>query len=74
MEGDGLKTDEVVARGDRAWDGGSPGRVVGDHLAVSPLTVVNSARQETSFIDLEPLEAVGVDSSAGAARALCEVG
>lgn len=65
MKSDGLETDEVVARGDGGWDSGRPGRVVGDHLAVCPGAVEYGAGEETSLVDLEPLEGVRVDASAG---------
>ena len=74
MESNGLETDEVVAGGHSAWNGCGPGRVVSNHLAVSPLAVVDGTRQETGFVNLEPLEGVRVDTSAGGTRALCEVG
>ena len=58
MESNGLETDEVVAGGHSAWDGRGPGRVVSNHLAVSPLAVVDGTRQETGFVNLEPFESV----------------
>ena len=58
MERDSLETDEIVARGNSGGNGGGPGRVLGDHLAVGPLTVVDSTGQETSLVNLEPLEGV----------------
>lgn len=74
MERDRLKPDEVAARGYGGRDGRRPGRVVGDHLAGTPGAIIDGAREETGFIDLEPLERVRVHASAGRARALGEVG
>ena len=73
MKSDGLKPDEIVAGGDGRRDGGSPRGVVSNHLAVGPLTIVDSAGEETSLIDLEPLERAGADTSAGRSGALREV-
>jgi hypothetical protein len=74
VESDRLEADEVVARRDRRRDGGSPGRGLVDHLTSSPLTGVDSAREETRLVDLEPVKAASADASAGRARALGEVG
>lgn len=64
VEGDGLKTDEVVARGHACGDRARPARVLIDHLARSPLATVNGAGKETRLVDLEPLRLRGVDTSA----------
>lgn len=73
MKGDRLEADEVVTRGDGRGDSRRPGRVVGDHLAVTPRAGVDSAGQETGLVNLEPFERVSVDASAGRARAFREV-
>lgn len=53
MKSDGLEADEVVAAGDSRWDGRSPGRVLSNHNAVTPNTVVDRAVDETGLVDLE---------------------
>lgn len=73
MQSDGLETDKVVARRHRRRNRGGPRRVVGDHLARSPGSVEDSAREQTRLVDLEPLEVVRVDTRAGRAGALSKV-
>lgn len=73
VEGNSLEPDEVVAGRDGLRDGGRPGGVVSDHHAVTPLAVEDRAREETSLVDLEPLERVGIDTRARRARAFSEV-
>jgi len=73
VEGDGLETDEIVAIRDGCGNGGRPRAVLRDHLAISPRTAVDGAGEETGLVDLEPFEAVRVDTSAGA-TAVGEVG
>lgn len=73
VESDGLEADEVVARRNRRGDRGRPGRVISDHLACGPASAVDGSGKETSFVDLEPLQGVGVDSRAGGSGALREV-
>lgn len=53
MKGDCLETDEVVATGHSRGDSSGPGRVLGDHLAITPETVVHRAVDETGLIDLK---------------------
>ncbi len=53
MKSNGLKTNEVVARGDGRRNSGRPRRVVGNHLAVTPLTIVDCTTEKTGFIDFE---------------------
>lgn len=53
MQGNGLETDEVVARGDSGRDGGGPGGVLVNHLAITPVTVVDGTGKETGLVDLE---------------------
>ena len=74
MESDGLEADEVVAGGNRLGDRRGPRRVVGNHLASGPLAIVDGAGEQTSLVDLEPLEGGCVNSGAGRARARREVG
>ena len=74
MKGDGLKTDQVVAGRDGRGDRCCPRRVVGDHLASTPGAVIDGAGEQTSLVDLEPLESVSIDTRTGRARALSQVG
>lgn len=74
MQGDRLEPDEVVARGHGGRDRRRPRRVVRDHLAGGPLAAADGARQQTSLVDLEPLQGLGGRACAGRAGALCEVG
>ena len=73
VKSDSLKADQVVAAGDARGDRGRPRRVVVDHLAGAPEAVVDGAAQQTSLVDLEPLERGRVHSRARRARALREV-
>jgi hypothetical protein len=59
-----LESDEVVARRNGFRDGCGPGRVVRDHLAISPLTIVDCTGEETGLVDLEPLEGFSIDTGA----------
>lgn len=73
MECDGLETDEVVAGGNGAGDGGGPRGVVSNHLAISPRTTVDVSGEETGLVDLEPLKRFCADTCAGGAGALSKV-
>lgn len=53
MESDGLESDEIVSGRDGRGDGASPRAVLSDHLTSGPITVVDCAGEETSFINLE---------------------
>jgi hypothetical protein len=57
VNGDGLETDQVWARWNGRRDGRSPGRVLVDHLAGSPLAIVHSAGKKARLVNLEPREA-----------------
>lgn len=73
MQSNRLEADEVVAGRDRGRDRGRPRGVVSDHLAVGPAAIEDGTREKTGFVNLEPLERVRADASAGRARALGEV-
>lgn len=64
-KGDSLEADEVVARRYGSGDGGSPRTVISDHLSSSPRAIVDCSADKTRFLDLEPLQAVRVNTSAG---------
>jgi hypothetical protein len=53
LQSDRLETDEVVAGGDGGGDRGRPGAVLGDHLTITPVTVVDSAGDQAGLVDLE---------------------
>lgn len=61
VKSDGFETDEVVTtRNGRRYSGG-PGRVLSDHDAISPDTIVYRAVDETGLIDLELYHGRGED-------------
>lgn len=53
MQSNGLETDEIISRRDRGRNGGSPGRVLVNHLAVSPIAVSNGSGDQSGLIDFE---------------------
>ena len=53
MEGDSLESDQVIARGNSRGDDSGPGRVLRNHLAVTPVPIVDSAIEKTGLVDLE---------------------
>lgn len=56
VDGESLVTDHVVAVGSRGGDGRGPRGILGDHLARSPEAVRDCAVNETSLVDLEPVD------------------
>lgn len=64
MQGNSLKSDKIVAGRNGFRDGCGPGRVIRNHLAISPLTIVDSAGEEAGLIDLKPLEGFSIDTGA----------
>lgn len=55
MEGNDLVTQDVVTSLEGGWDGKFVGEVVGDQVVGGPDSSVG-ARDETSGVDLDPLE------------------
>lgn len=53
MESDGLETDEIVSGRNCRGDGRRPGRVLSNHLAVSPRAAINGTREQPGFVNLE---------------------
>jgi len=73
VKGDGLESDEVVTIGDGGGDSRSPRAVLCDHLTCGPRAAVDTPAKKTSLLNLEPLQSVGVDTSARSTTARCEV-
>lgn len=53
MQSNSLEPDEVVAAGDAAGDGSSPGAVLLNHLVGGPEARGHCPGEETSLVDLE---------------------
>ena len=59
MDGEEFMADHIVASWEVARDRRRPGGVVSDEFAHSPFSTADRAAQETSFVDLEPVEVGG---------------
>lgn len=53
VKSDRFEPDEVITRRDCGGDGRRPGRILGDHLTVSPESVEYRTGEQSSFVDLE---------------------
>lgn len=71
MDGESLEPDHVVAIGRCGGDRRRPRGVVVDHLARAPDAVCDGSRDQTGFVDLEPVERGGVCAGAVATAVLC---
>lgn len=61
VEGDGLEANQVLAWWDRRGNNCRPSRVLRNHDARCPCAAIDSAINETGFLNLEPLCSGGID-------------
>lgn len=73
MQRNCLETNQVIATRHGRGDSGSPRRVLGNHLPVTPVAVIHGARDESRLINLEPFQARSVGAGAGRSGALGQV-